>query len=201
MSVVSPYNGSCAYIMPMPLSNMPMVDFSNDTLTSMVPIYPAKGTAFLYTEQCIRVTGTMKYGQVTTDENKYEYSWYLADCSYDVVAPTDAIAEYNLCINNGSMGVIDGWLSQIFKGLQDTEQAEIVDPLEFETKLLQAEITDTLKQVSSKVNALNASYNKWVEAGAKTEGAEYSAMQDSYAEVNTSINEWLSTLKVRGDEH
>lgn len=189
MSVASPYDGSCAYLIDSPLNNV--------TDVTMVPIYPAEGTALLFTEKCIRVTGTIRNEPVENDARGLSYAWYIDNCSYEIIEPTLAIKTYNAHIDNGTIKVLDEWLSLIFAGIGDTTKAEKIDTINYETRLLQAGDMTDIKDISASLSSLTIKYNEWIDSGCTDDTAE---LNSAYSEVTASVSNWLQTLKVKGDE-
>lgn len=187
MSVASPMDGSFIYLMNKPLSGYPMENYSTDALTDTLVAYPADGTAFIFTEKCVRITGT-----ITENE---EYTWELSNCSYEVIAPTDDISSFNIVVDDGSLTVLDNWLSEIYSGISSDEPA-VVSSTEYETKLLNGSSNATVKQITAALTSLTASYNEYV----NSEDKDKSAIESSYMELQGTMQEWLASLEVRGDE-
>lgn len=187
MSVASPMDGSFIYLMNKPLSGYPMENYNADALTDTLVAYPANGTSFIFTEKCVRLTGTI------TENN--EYTWELSNCSYEVVTPTDDIGAFNVVVDDGSLTVLDNWLSEIYSGISSDEPA-VVNSTEYETKLLSGSSNATVKQITAALTSLTSSYNEWV----NSEDKDKSVIESSYRELQGTMQEWLTSLEVRGDE-
>lgn len=190
MSVASPMDGTYAYIMDQPLSGYPMSNYKEDMVTDTVVIYPKPGSIFVFTEKCIRVTG------VITLSDSLPYNWYLADCSYEAIEPNDAIRQFNAAVDNGSLGILDTWLSAIYEGLNDSENAKEVSSVEYETKLLQTAEIPAIKNISEGLAHLTTAYNEWVTAGCEDD----TTLNNEYSNFLELMSTWLSSLKVKGTE-
>lgn len=190
MSVASPMDGSYAYLMNKPLSGYPMSNYREDEVTDTIAIYPKAGSVFIFTEKCIRVTGTI------TLSGNLPYNWYLSDCSYEAIEPDSTIAQFNAAVDSGALGVLDTWLSSIYEGLSDSDNAKEVNSIEYETKILQAGELSTVKDISEGLTNLTNAYNEWVKAGCEND----TALNDEYAKFLELMSTWLSSLQVKGIE-
>lgn len=190
MSVASPMDGSYAFIMNQPLSGYPMTNYKEDMVMDTVAAYPASGNAFVFTEKCIRVTGT-----ITVADN-LPYNWYLADCSYEAIEPSDTIGQFNKAVDSGALATLDTWLSSLYTGISDSENAVEVSSVEYETKIMQAGELSTVKNISAGLSNLTSVYNEWVKAGCKDD----TSLNEEYAKFLETMSTWLSSLQVKGTE-
>lgn len=192
MSIVSPMDGSYAYLMNQPLNGYPMTNYDKSKLTDMLVIYPATGTSIVYTEKCVRVTGEI----ALPEDSESDYSWYLKNISYEVVSPSDEISAFNTAVDDGSLATLDSWLSAVYAGISDEENAEEVNATEYETKILSDGSMSSLRTIVSNLTSLTSAYNEWV----KAEDKDRANVDATYTKLQTSMATWLSKLEVKGTE-
>ena len=201
MSLSSPEDGSYAYITATPIT--PFTNTAVDgKVSDVVVCYPSKGTVFAFNEDCLRVTGTVKWEEVTTSEG-VTVPWCLTNCSYEIITPTDKISEYNSFIDCGGMKVIDIWLSGMYTGISTPEEAKTVDASAYEAKLLEVmggSLTETAKSISDTISTFNVGYNEWVESGHAEEGETYTELEEKYHTMLDAMYTWVNSVKVSGDE-
>ena len=170
MSINSPMDGSCIYVCDVPLS------VSDDYVTC----YPPNGCAFIYDEQCIRVTGT-----VSSDST-------LIDCTYEVVAPTAVIQAYNEDVSSGVFATLDDWLGSIRRYLDEPSTAEEVSSAYYEALLMEANVP---YDVMSKLTQYTQEYNEWLSNGKP----EDNTLDDTYSEIQEVVSDWFESLRIRED--
>lgn len=170
MSIDSPMDGSCIYMCDAPLS----------IGTDCVKCYPPKGCAFIYEEQCIRVTGTVSDGST------------LIDCTYEVVAPTAAIQAYNEDVSSGVFATLDDWLGSIRQYIAEPSTAEEVSSAHYEVLLMD---TNVPYDVKSKLIQYTQEYNEWLSNGKP----EDNTLDATYAEIQEVVSDWFESLRVQED--
>ena len=187
MSQASPTDGSYIYLMDVPLQIDTPVSGNGITITNTIICFPKVGTTVSYTGKCVKVTGT-----IIIDEKL----WYLADCSYEVVAPNDEISAYNEVVDSEPFIILDKWINAVLAGLQDKASAKKVSSAEYESLMLSG-LTDTqhrLKGLVSELTSLTKAYNEWVDSAED----DKSALEEAYSKVQQSTVEWIKALRVTG---
>ena len=200
ISMASPIDNTCAYLMSQPFNAEPTAHTSNTNVTDMIACYPPTGQYIKYTEECVAVTGTIKYSTMEQDAAGYTYPFYLVDCTYTTYGGTDVIAEYNYGITSGALVELDSWITSVYTSFAEPSTAAAIDIKTnrdaFDTKLGDRECPSMVALVE-KVEDLTEVYNTWV----KTSPTEVSdELMKSYVGVGTQLQEWLTTLTVKGDE-
>ena len=164
----SPTDGSCVYIRDVPLS------MSSD---SSIICYPPNGCAFVYSEQCVRITGTIGEGST------------LTNCTYEVVAPTSAIQAYNEDISSGVFATLDEWLVKIANGLNNPDEAEEVSSAYYESLLMSSKVPQA---VITSIITYTQEYNEWLSNGKP----EDNTLNDTYSKVQEAVSDWFESLRV-----
>ena len=84
MATLSPLSGKFLYLMNMPYQSCPFCAPNTAQLANTMAVYAPEGQTFGYTDQAIRVTGTLRIEDYT-DEYGYVYNYRIADASYEIV--------------------------------------------------------------------------------------------------------------------
>lgn len=105
MATLSPVGGEYMYLMNMPYQSCPFCVPNTTQLSNTMAVYARDGKTFDYTDQAIRVTGTMKIEDYT-DDFGYEYNYCIADASYEVVDLSTVSKDYALWQTIASDGVV-----------------------------------------------------------------------------------------------
>lgn len=105
MATLSPVNGKYMYLMNMPYQSCPFCVPNTTQLANTIAVYAKEGKAFEYTDQAIRVTGTMRVEDYA-DEFSYEYNYRIVDASYEVIDLATVSAEYALWYSIASDGLV-----------------------------------------------------------------------------------------------
>lgn len=95
MATMSPISGKYIYLMNMPYQSCPFCLPNTTQLSNTMAVYAPKGKTFDYTDQAIRITGTMVIEDMV-DEYGYAYNYRIADASYEVVDLSTVSADYAL---------------------------------------------------------------------------------------------------------
>ncbi len=95
MATISPISGKYMYLMNMPYQSCPFCLPNTTQLSNTMAVYAPDGKTFNYTDQAIRITGTMIIEDVV-DEFGYSYNYRIADASYEIVDLSEVSEEYAL---------------------------------------------------------------------------------------------------------
>lgn len=105
MATVSPISGRFMYLMNMPYQSCPFCVPNTTELANTMAVYAPEGKAFDYTDQAVRVTGTLVIRDMT-DEFGYIYNYYIADASYTCVDLSDISESHTLWQALASDGIV-----------------------------------------------------------------------------------------------
>ncbi|MGN0802693.1 MAG: hypothetical protein ACI4MF_08885 [Candidatus Faecivicinus sp.] len=105
MATLSPVSGKFMYLMNMPYQSCPFCVPNTTQLANTMAVYAPEGFSFDYTDQAIRVAGTLRIEDYT-DEYGYVYNYRIADASYEVVDLTTVSEDYALWQQVASDGVV-----------------------------------------------------------------------------------------------
>lgn len=95
MATLSPISGKYMYLMNMPYQSCPFCLPNTNQLSNTMAVYAPNGKTFEFTDQAIRITGTMKIGDMV-DEFGYAYNYRIADATYEIVDLSAVSEEYAL---------------------------------------------------------------------------------------------------------
>lgn len=105
MATMSPISGEFMYLMNLPYQSCPFCVPNTTQLANTMAVYAPEGKTFGYTDQAIRVTGTLVIEDVV-DEFGYAYNYYIADASYETVDTSELSDEYALWQTIAADGVV-----------------------------------------------------------------------------------------------
>ena len=105
MATLSPLSGKFLYLMNMPYQSCPFCAPNTAQLANTMAVYAPEGQTFGYTDQAIRVTGTLRIEDYT-DEYGYAYNYRIADASYEIVDLAALSEDYALWQSIASDGVV-----------------------------------------------------------------------------------------------
>ena len=105
MATLSPISGKYMYLMNMPYQSCPFCLPNTQQLSNTMAVYAPKGKTFEFTDQAIRVTGTLETGRFQ-DEYSYEYNYRIADASYEIVDLSELSDEYALWYSIAGDGIV-----------------------------------------------------------------------------------------------
>lgn len=105
MATMSPISGKYIYLMNMPYQSCPFCLPNTTQLSNTMAVYAPKGKTFDYTDQAIRITGTMVIEDMV-DEYGYAYNYRIADASYEVVDLSTVSADYALWQSIAADGIV-----------------------------------------------------------------------------------------------
>ena len=95
MATISPISGKYMYLMNMPYQSCPFCLPNTTQLSNTMAVYAPEGKTFDYTDQAIRITGTMVIEDMV-DEFGYTYNYRIADASYEIVDLSTVSEDYAL---------------------------------------------------------------------------------------------------------
>ena len=105
MATLSPLSGKFLYLMNMPYQSCPFCAPNTAQLSNTMAVYAPEGQTFGYTDQAIRVTGTLRIEDYA-DEYGYVYNYRIADASYEIVDLAALSEDYALWQSIASDGVV-----------------------------------------------------------------------------------------------
>lgn len=105
MATLSPLSGKFLYLMNMPYQSCPFCAPNTTQLANTMAVYAPEEQTFGYTDQAIRVTGTLRIEDYT-DEYGYVYNYRIADASYEIVDLAALSEDYALWQSIASDGVV-----------------------------------------------------------------------------------------------
>lgn len=105
MATLSPISGKFMYLMNMPYQSCPFCLPNTSQLNNTMAVYAPQGKTFEFTDQAIRVTGTMEVGSFK-DEYSYEYNYRLVDATYEIISLSTVSEEYALWSSLAADGVV-----------------------------------------------------------------------------------------------
>ena len=89
MATSSPVDGSFMFLMNLPYQNCPFCIPNTSQLSNTMEVYPKKGEAFPYTNQAIKVVGTLVVAESEdkpfTDMYGYQFNYKIVDADYTVI--------------------------------------------------------------------------------------------------------------------
>lgn len=105
MATLSPLDGSYIYLMNMPYQSCPFCVPNTQQLSNTMAVYAAKGVKFAFTDRPVKITGTLKLGDMV-DDYGYTYNYRIVDARYETVDLSSVSAEYALYQSLAEDGVI-----------------------------------------------------------------------------------------------
>ncbi len=89
MATSSPVDGSFLFLMNLPYQSCPFCVPNTSQLSNTMEVYPKEGESFTYTNQAIKITGTLAVApsesEPFTDSYGYEFSFKIVDASYSII--------------------------------------------------------------------------------------------------------------------
>ncbi|MCQ2458599.1 MAG: hypothetical protein MJ142_07725 [Clostridia bacterium] len=112
MATLSPVSGKYIYLMNMPYQSCPFCVPNTSQLANTMAVYAKSGDKFTYTDQAVRITGTLKFGE-NTDDFGYQYNYRIIDAAAEEIDLSTLGNEYKLWQSIASDGIV-GDLSAMF---------------------------------------------------------------------------------------
>lgn len=106
MATMSPISGKYMYLMNMPYQSCPFCLPNTTQLSNTMAVYAPEGKTFEYTDQAIRITGTMVVKD-TIDDFGYTYNYLIGDATYEVVDLSTISDKYALWQAIATDGIVN----------------------------------------------------------------------------------------------
>lgn len=110
LATSSPVDGSFIFLMNMPFQSCPFCVPNTSQLSNTMEVYPKKGQTFTYTNQAVKVVGTLVVAppnEPFTDMYGYQFSFKIVDAVYTVLKDEDMSEELKLWQRFSSTEVIN----------------------------------------------------------------------------------------------
>ena len=123
MATLSPVSGKYMYLMNMPYQSCPFCVPNTTQLANTMAVYAPDGKTFSFTDQAVRVTGTMQTGDYT-DEYGYVYNYRIVNASCEAVDLSIVSENYALwqtIASDGIVGEINAMFDYLYFVCQWTE--------------------------------------------------------------------------------
>lgn len=105
MATLSPINGKYMYLMNMPYQSCPFCVPNTTQLANTMAVYAKDGQTFTFTDQAIKVLGTLRVGNYT-DDYGYVYNYRVENATYEIVDLSSVSAEYAIWRSVAQDGVV-----------------------------------------------------------------------------------------------
>ncbi len=105
MSTLSPISGTFMYLMNLPYQSCPFCIPNTTQLSNTIAVYAKDSKEFAFTDRAIQVTGTLEFGDYT-DEFGYQYSYRIADATYEILDTSNMSQQLQLWQQLASSDVI-----------------------------------------------------------------------------------------------
>ena len=105
MATLSPISGKYIYLMNMPYQSCPYCIPNTTELANTMAVYAPNGKTFAYTDQAIRVTGTVQVGD-NTDEFGYVSNYRIVNATCEIVDLANVSEQYALWQTIAADGVV-----------------------------------------------------------------------------------------------
>lgn len=107
----SPVNGSFIFLMNLPYQSCPFCVPNTSQLANTLEVYPKSSQKFTYTNQAVKVTGTLitssSENEFFTDDYGYEFNVKIIDAEYHVIPASELSAEYAEWQKIAESGIVD----------------------------------------------------------------------------------------------
>lgn len=107
----SPVNGSFIFLMNLPYQSCPFCIPNTSQLANTLEVYPKSSQKFTYTNQAVKVTGTLvtssSEDEFFTDDYGYEFNVKIIDAEYHVIPASELSAEYAEWQKIAESGIVD----------------------------------------------------------------------------------------------
>ena len=105
MATLSPISGKYIYLMNMPYQSCPFCVPNTTQLANTMAVYAPEGKTFEYTDQAVKVEGTLEFGDYT-DDFGYVYPYRIVNASAEPVDLSTLSADYALWQSIASDGIV-----------------------------------------------------------------------------------------------
>ena len=100
MATSSPVDGSFMFLMNMPYQSCPFCVPNTSQLSNTIEVYPKKNDSFGYTNQAIKVVGTLRVApsedEYFTDSYGYQFNFKIVDATYTILSSDEISADLSL---------------------------------------------------------------------------------------------------------
>ncbi len=111
LATSSPVDGSFIFLMNMPYQSCPFCVPNTNQLSNTMEVYPKKGETFSYTNQAVKVVGTLEVAEDPekpfTDKYGYEFSFKIVDAEFTILKSEDLSEEMASFQRFANTGIID----------------------------------------------------------------------------------------------
>lgn len=105
MATLSPISGKYIYLMNMPYQSCPFCVPNTTQLANTLAVYAPDGKTFEYTDQAVKVEGTLEFGDYT-DEFGYVYPYRIVNATAKPVDLSTVSADFALWQSIASDGIV-----------------------------------------------------------------------------------------------
>ena len=105
MATLSPVSGKFIYLMNMPYQSCPFCVPNTTQLSNTMAVYAPEGETFDFTDQAVRITGTMQVEDFE-DEFGYTYNYRIKDAIAEEIDLSEVTGEYSLWQTLASDGIV-----------------------------------------------------------------------------------------------
>ena len=110
MATSSPVDGSFIFLMNLPYQSCPFCIPNTSQLSNTIEVYPKKKESFSFTNQAVKVVGTLQVAaskdQYFTDEFGYQFNFRIIDATYTILKAEDLSADIALWQSLASSDVV-----------------------------------------------------------------------------------------------
>lgn len=100
MATSSPVDGSFLFLMNLPYQSCPFCVPNTSQLSNTVEVYPKQGDSFAFTNQAVKVVGTLEVAEAEdqpfTDMYGYQFNYKIVDATYTIIKAEDLSGEMAL---------------------------------------------------------------------------------------------------------
>ena len=100
MATSSPVDGSFIFLMNLPYQSCPFCIPNTSQLSNTMEVYPKKNKSFDFTNQAIKVTGTLKVApsenEYFTDKYGYQFNFKIVDATYSILTSDEISSDLAL---------------------------------------------------------------------------------------------------------
>lgn len=96
LATSSPADGSFIFLMNLPFQSCPFCVPNTSQLSNTIEVYPKNGDSFGFTNQAVKVTGTLNVapaGETFSDPYGYQFSFKITDADYTILNSEDISAD------------------------------------------------------------------------------------------------------------
>lgn len=109
LATSSPADGSFIFLMNLPFQSCPFCVPNTSQLSNTIEVYPKNGDTFSFTNQAVKVTGTMNVapeGETYSDPYGYQFSFKITDADYTILNSEDISADLAVWQRIADSGIV-----------------------------------------------------------------------------------------------